>query len=309
VIERIENHWRSIKAGIKSDRPMDVGKALTKAFLTVVAILAILPQVDSEGDWQFRVFALLFSPSNEIGDTFAGVAGVLAFLWIIVTVWLQSEELAEQRKELKRQADEFNAMNTNLRSQQFETTFFELLRTHSEIVGGLDVVKKDSKDKLAEGRDCFVFYYRELNKVYREKLKKHDEGIALFYAYKDFWNRRGNDLGHYFRFLYNCFRVLEDEKEFSKPRHAKLLRAQLSDAELLLLFYNCVSLKGEPFQTYASKFELFDNLPTLKLLNHSHIGLLGSEAFGDNPKLTPNENRKLERAHILALETSVRSRP
>ncbi len=41
------------------------------------------------------------SSPNEMGDTLAGLAGSLAFLWIIVTVALQSQELSEQRKELR----------------------------------------------------------------------------------------------------------------------------------------------------------------------------------------------------------------
>lgn len=39
---------------------------------------------------------------NEIGDTLAGVAGTLAFVWIVVTVWLQATDLREQRQEFRR---------------------------------------------------------------------------------------------------------------------------------------------------------------------------------------------------------------
>jgi len=47
---------------------------------------------------KFQLF--LRSDPNEVGDTLAGFAGALAFVWIIVTVWLQSLELAAQRAEL-----------------------------------------------------------------------------------------------------------------------------------------------------------------------------------------------------------------
>lgn len=52
----------------------------------------------------------LASPPNEIGDTLAGIAGILAFLWIIITVLLQSRELAAQRKELELTRDQFTKM-------------------------------------------------------------------------------------------------------------------------------------------------------------------------------------------------------
>lgn len=40
-------------------------------------------------------------PMNEIGDSLAGFAGVLAFLWIIVTVLLQNRDLKLQYEEIK----------------------------------------------------------------------------------------------------------------------------------------------------------------------------------------------------------------
>lgn len=52
----------------------------------------------------------LDSSPNEIGDTLAGFSGTLAFIWIVVTVWLQSKELAEQREVLREQKEEFKLM-------------------------------------------------------------------------------------------------------------------------------------------------------------------------------------------------------
>ncbi|MBM2294106.1 hypothetical protein JQX09_19445 [Sulfitobacter pseudonitzschiae] len=47
----------------------------------------------------------LASSPNEIGDTLAGIAGILAFLWIIITVFLQSKELRIARQEYEKMAD------------------------------------------------------------------------------------------------------------------------------------------------------------------------------------------------------------
>jgi len=43
---------------------------------------------------------LLRATPNEIGDTLAGFAGTLAFIWIIVTVFLQWDQLKAQKDEL-----------------------------------------------------------------------------------------------------------------------------------------------------------------------------------------------------------------
>ncbi|WP_299293291.1 hypothetical protein [uncultured Tateyamaria sp.] len=52
------------------------------------------------GECSQRFDTFLKASPNEIGDTLAGFAGSLAFIWIIVTVLLQSRELAAQREEL-----------------------------------------------------------------------------------------------------------------------------------------------------------------------------------------------------------------
>lgn len=68
-------------------------------------------QVCDEGSsCQIRFQALLSAPANEIEDALAGFAGTLAFIWIIVTVWIQSKELAAQREELKLTRQEFSRM-------------------------------------------------------------------------------------------------------------------------------------------------------------------------------------------------------
>lgn len=48
-----------------------------------------------------RLKAFWYAPANEVGDTLAGIAGSLAFLWLIVTVTLQGKELSAQRYELR----------------------------------------------------------------------------------------------------------------------------------------------------------------------------------------------------------------
>jgi hypothetical protein len=40
-------------------------------------------------------------PLGEIGDPLAGIFAPLAFLWLVAAVLVQSQELQEQRKELK----------------------------------------------------------------------------------------------------------------------------------------------------------------------------------------------------------------
>ena len=63
----------------------------------------------------FQVF--LESRPNEKGDTLAGLAGSLAFLWIVITVLLQGKELSLQRQELERMRGVQEEQNGYLKSQ------------------------------------------------------------------------------------------------------------------------------------------------------------------------------------------------
>lgn len=58
--------------------------------------------------------------ANEWGDFLAGVFAPMAFFWLVATVWIQSSELREQRKELALTRMEFQYTRTVLKAQAEE---------------------------------------------------------------------------------------------------------------------------------------------------------------------------------------------
>ncbi|WP_180802935.1 putative phage abortive infection protein, partial [Vibrio parahaemolyticus] len=97
---------------------------------------------------------------------------------------------------------------------------------------------------------------------------------------REFWSVHDSELGHYFRFLYNIIKFL-DESEHDAELYIKLLRAQLSDQELLILFYNSLTTQGQSFKKYIYKYHLLDNMPCAQLLKLEHQQYLEPKAFGD----------------------------
>jgi hypothetical protein len=72
---------------------------------------------NSNEDWAHR---------GQYGDMFGSVNALfsgLAFAGIIITILLQSEELALQRAELTATRKEFSIQNSTLSTQRFENTF------------------------------------------------------------------------------------------------------------------------------------------------------------------------------------------
>lgn len=91
--------------------PVIWGWGLTVLVAFGAVVLGFGP-ICEDGVCQTKFAALWAAPPNEIGDTLAGFAGALAFVWIIVTVMLQSAELRAQVEELRLTKIELEKMAT-----------------------------------------------------------------------------------------------------------------------------------------------------------------------------------------------------
>jgi len=114
--------------------------------------------------------------------------------------------------------------------------------------------------------------------------------------YKKFYNDHQSELGHYFINLYHVFKfvntcdVLKDKADTftdkdneqtikNKRRYTSIARAQLSQYELALLFYNGISDNGkEDFKPLIEKFGLLDNFNFNDLPDQDHKALYELDA-------------------------------
>jgi hypothetical protein len=250
--------------------------AFTGVFLLALFLLSFTPGCAGAkpcGDtgWQYFLRA---SP-NEVGDTLSGVATALAFFWLITAVSLQSKELREQR-------NEFHEMNIRLGSQQFEATFNDLLssflivREAVKLEGssGWQITGTDALQELSQS----LMYSLGIDNdppISPENLKRR---------YSEFWGYHGRRLAPYFRYLFNLYRFI-DESSHKQVYHSRILRALLTDGEMILLMYNSLSTKGEPFMGYMEKYSVLDNMELSSLMHGSDILLVPRSVFGKNQAL------------------------
>lgn len=205
-----------------------------------------------------------FSPVNAL---FAG----LAFVGLIFAILLQGKELSLQRKELELtrrelegQKNQLELQNRTLSRQSLEGTFFQLLKTHTDIVNAIDLVDIGSKQVVARSRDCFSsFYQKQLRNDYHQignEFQGISESDRIEKTYLRFFARNQADVGHYFRNLYHIFKFIKFSAIEDKQFYANLVVAQLSSYELALLFYNCLSPFGrERFKPLIEEFGVFEN--------------------------------------------------
>jgi hypothetical protein len=248
------------------------------------------------GFWWFVVYTIDdTSKRGQFGDMFGAVNALfsgLAFAGIIFTILLQRDELRLQRKELRQnrlelrgQKLQLQAQTETLRRQNFESTFFQLLRLHNNIVASIDLRSAPSGDVIAQGRDCFKNFYSSFRKRWGRALVEESDPVELERirkTYLGFYAQHEADIGHYFRSLYNIVKFVDSSPVEDKRLYTNLVRAQLSTYEVALLFYNALSPIGEEkFQPLIEKYALLKMTPFAELMNRGdHEPLYPPHAYG-----------------------------
>jgi hypothetical protein len=80
-------------------------------------------------------------------------------------------------------------------------------------------------------------------------------------AYETTYRLYRNDLGHYFRLLFNIVDFVDKWENEEKYFYLKTLRALLSEAELSIISLNCIYGEGrEKFKPLIEKYALLNNI-------------------------------------------------
>lgn len=198
---------------------------------------------------------------GTVGDWFGGTTmpllTFLSYVAVIIALIMQREELGLQRKELRETRDVFII-------QRFETTFFNMITLHNDIVQSIKIEtiqsSKEAQIEIYTGRACFEFLYNKLNFPLTQGFRLS----AIIEGYNAFFEEYQDMVGHYFRNLYRTTKFIHENENLTmeeKKNYIGILRAQLSTYELLLIFYNGLSDFGsEKFLPLIKKYDLLDNM-------------------------------------------------
>ncbi|RFB82347.1 hypothetical protein B5K08_32140 [Rhizobium leguminosarum bv. trifolii] len=253
--------------------------ALIGVAVVVLLFMAVIFFYAVTHDWEKQHLGTL---GDFLGGTLNPILTFLTFVGLIVTILFQQREIHEGKTEANALRIERQDDRTRAERQQFEATFFQMLNYHNSIVNSIDVHRSSTKGTLT-GRECFKFFYDELLNGYNG-VHLLDEMARSKSAYSGLWNVFQKDLAHYYRFLYNLIRFVNQSK-FPKTKYMRIVRAQLSDFEMAIIFYNVATTDRARFKEYIEFYTLFDNLPKSLLLNASHESFFEKSAFDeDEPK-------------------------
>lgn len=247
--------------------------------ITKIAIIVglIIIVIWAGSGWLLCYFFNTPQEPGTFGDMFGAINALfsgLAFAGLIITLLyqkeelqLQREELQQTRKEMSKQREEFEAQNKTLQCQRFENTFFNMLSLQQELVSNICYYYNNNEHR---GRDVFEKLYKNAPISYDGSSRPGIVSLLREKGYEAYTKISiVTRLNHYFRHLYCIYNyvdssvLISDEERYE---YVDIVNSQLSDYELLMLFYHCITNSEQnQFKIFIEKYAVFRNLKT-KLL-------------------------------------------
>lgn len=259
---------------------------------------------------------------GQIGDFVGGILNPLlsftALIAVLYSLRAQNKELALARADAKENQRIQVQQSLIFERQNFESVFFRLLDIHSRLVNEMTVEVSKTDNFGRPISEIYVglraFVYIEQNHFPKGHMSGWPENYVerILARSKSISTQYQSSLSHYFRNLYQLLKQVDsfglDPLRMSRPgsranmrvwldnynsqrNYSNMLRAQLSSAELSLIFMSCLSERGEGLKFYVERFSLLKHMDR-KLFGEYKIvalGLFDELAFADSESIDRNK--------------------
>ena len=170
--------------------------------------------------------------SGQMGDMFGAVNALfsgLALAGVVVAIWFQSKELRLQREELEQTRAELIGQKEQLEAQkmvmskqydsmaiqQFENSFYQMLKTHNSLIGMMyDYTDDEYDESVVVGNALFEFVYNKMRRnfwnghsLYSEQIMPYLFRVETMLSYIDSSEVKSKDM--YIRVLRSNFTACE----------------------------------------------------------------------------------------------------
>jgi hypothetical protein len=263
IVEVVIFMWDSIKGRLSEITTISLSVAVIWAYMSFDFMLKGMNGSDLD------LYVKYGTANGSLATVFTGLALILLFYTIVV-----------QRQEMK-------ATRDVMYFQQVQDSLFQMLGVLNNIIEGISLSKTDEHDIVVaeyKGRRAFKTLRKNFETVLAQRYfieGRYEGGArkikdsqyvaikptvgddALIQAWEIFWKNHRIWLAHYFRYLYQIMKFVDSSK-ISKEKKLELasaVRAQISDYELVMLFYNLKSPRGKGFESLCYKYKLLKHLP------------------------------------------------
>lgn len=243
---------------------------------------------------------------DNFGDFMSGTIGI--FLAFVSTIFLFITFKAQQKQSKEAKDDAFRA--------RFEGTFFNMLSMYYNVRAEGD---KQIRQFSKYGSNNMNEFYVRFKEYYNEALNRKNDFSSSMIAleeevipetkmktalydlgnlYDEYVKEQECNAGFYFRYVHNLISfVLKHWKGQSEDIHTYLnfIQAEMSDEELGLLFYDCISNKGQDknhqyrFKQNLDDNSFLENISENTLLSRTHYKLFPKTNF----RFLNDDERKL----------------
>lgn len=205
--------------------------------------------------WAFTGVLLFYSALKDQRKDFE--INRNAFQKQIEALKLQTEEFSLQRDELKATRKVAIEQAKTQKQQRLESTYFSLLELYSNVLISLNT-SCQSKKFFKELRDELLEEFTPSNTPSENHQLTQSLYLKWFYKHKE-------ELTHYFKTIYRIIKIIDESEieDTEKYRYIKILRSQLSENEMLIIYYNSHSIYGEDLYKLILKYNLLKHLPNL----------------------------------------------
>ena len=225
-----------------------------------------------------------FSNPGGFGDSFGPLNTLMAGLAAAGAIGAY----LSQKKELKDSQSAAAKERSRAEKRDFENTFFNLLVLLRDTTKEIEVPDSYMQNPV-RGRDA-------ITRIVDSKLSKmtgDEEACRAEYA--RVYNTYSDDLGHYFRLMYQIVRLINESSVEDKMVYIRVLRATLSGSEIVLLGLNCKYGEGNrKFKPLVEKYALLHNISESSANRFRLIGDFEDSAFGDRPEMLKRASKTIE---------------
>ena len=190
------------------------------------------------------------------------VSGILGTLLAVFSIWMLVETLNAQIDANAEVKDANKDLTTVNHQQLFDNKFQVYYAQYKDAVAGYGNSGIGGKTDLEKVAADFVAQPFTSGLVYGLRVRAAVKVFEEFYAQ----NRMACSV--HFRVLYLLVRFVEEGKinEEDRVLYVKSIRGQLTQGELVMLRYNCLTDLGEAMRKYVNHFNLLKHVSFMSLL-------------------------------------------
>lgn len=208
--------------------------------------------------WHHRDASICLSlDTDATGDYGSFVGGVIGTILSILLLYLTFR--------LQREDSENNARVYE--NQILNDEFFHMLDLYNDIAERFEYYNAN-KAVFNKGKDALksllldMFDNYDANTIFNQRRKvAQNEYMIVIHEHYD-------TAAVYFRTIYRIYQIIDEAQceELKKVEYAKIMRAQLTSAELVMLRYNALTLYGVKSKLYLNKYNVLKHIQPFDLL-------------------------------------------